>query len=67
MRSPMPRVGRRGRLFLVAALTLTVLLLLAGGVVDILTDRLWFKEVHYTQVYTTMIWTRVLLFLFIVV
>ncbi len=62
MRSPMPRVSRRGRLFLVGAVTLAVLLLLAGGLVDILTDRLWFKEVHYTRVYSTMLWTRIGLF-----
>src|SRR6185369_6215716 len=62
MRSPMPRVSRRGRLFLVGAVTLAVLLLLAGGLVDILTDRLWFKEVHYSRVYSTMLWTRIGLF-----
>ncbi len=67
MRSPAPRLSRRGRLFLIGALTVVVVLLLAGGIVNILTDRLWFNQVHYGQVYSTMIWTRVLLFLFFAV
>lgn len=48
-------------LFVVAALI--VILILLGSLVDVLTDRLWFKEVHYSQVFSTMMWTRVVLFL----
>jgi uncharacterized protein len=50
-------------MFLVVAASLVVALIALGSIVGILTDRLWFKEAHYSQVFTTMIWTRVVLFL----
>ncbi|HKE63268.1 MAG TPA: UPF0182 family protein [Micromonosporaceae bacterium] len=63
VRSPVPRIGRRGRLILVTVATLIVLLILLSVLVDILTDRYWFAEVHYSQVFSTMLWTRVVMFL----
>src|ERR1043165_3059121 len=63
MRAPMPQMGRRGKMLLVVAVTLILVFIVLGSLVDVLTDRLWFKEVHYSQVFTTMIWTRIVLFL----
>jgi uncharacterized membrane protein (UPF0182 family) len=65
MRAPMPQIGRRGKMLLAVAITLIVLFIVLGSLVDVLTDRLWFREVHYSQVFSTMIWTRVVLFLIV--
>src|SRR5215471_15354931 len=65
MRAPMPHMGRRGKMLLVVAVTLILLLIALGSLVDVLTDRLWFREVHYSRVFSTMIWTRVLMFLIV--
>jgi len=56
-------MSRRGRMFLAIAVGLVIFLVMLGSIVDVLTDRLWFKEVHYSQVFTTMMWTRVVMFL----
>jgi uncharacterized protein len=39
-----------------------VALILLSALVNILTDRYWFQSVHYSQVFTTMLWTRVVMF-----
>src|ERR1044071_564421 len=65
MRAPMPRMGRRGKMLLVVAVTLILVLIVLGSLVDVLTDRLWFREVHYSQVFSTMVWTRLVLFLLV--
>jgi uncharacterized membrane protein (UPF0182 family) len=49
-------------MFLVVLASLLVALIVAGSVVNVLTDRLWFKEVHYSQVFSTMLWTRLVMF-----
>src|SRR5215475_5979282 len=59
----MPRVGRRGRLILTILAALIVALLLLSALVNILTDRYWYSEVHYSRVFSTMLWTRVVLFI----
>jgi uncharacterized membrane protein (UPF0182 family) len=41
---------------------LAVVLLLGGVVVSLITDLLWFRSVDYTQVFTTVLTTRLLLF-----
>jgi hypothetical protein len=41
---------------------LAVVLLLGGIVVSLITDLLWFRSVEYTQVFTTVLTTRLLLF-----
>ncbi|HKT01285.1 MAG TPA: UPF0182 family protein [Rugosimonospora sp.] len=63
MRTPMPRMGRRGRVTLVVLACVVVLFMLLGWVVNAWTDWLWFSEVHYTSVFTTLLWTRIGLFL----
>lgn len=40
-----------------------VFFMLIGWVVNAWTDWLWFSEVHYTRVFTTLLWTRIGLFL----
>ncbi|MEN3305074.1 MAG: uncharacterized protein V7603_1276 [Micromonosporaceae bacterium] len=63
MRTPMPRMGRRGRVTLIVLACVVVLFILLGWLVNAWTDWLWFSEVHYTSVFTTLLWTRVGLFL----
>ena len=55
-------MGRRGRLILIVVATIVVALILLSALVNILTDRYWFAEVHYSQVFSTMLWTRVVMF-----
>ncbi len=55
-------MGRRGRLILIVVATIIVALILLSALVNILTDRYWFAEVHYSQVFSTMLWTRVVMF-----
>jgi uncharacterized protein len=63
MRTPMPRMSRRGRVTLIVLAAVVVLFMLLGWVVNAWTDYLWFSEVHYTRVFTTVLWTRLGLFL----
>ena len=62
MRSPMPRMSRRGRLVLIVVASVILALILFGWADNILTDRLWFKQVHYSSVFSTMLVTRLVLF-----
>ena len=55
-------MGRRGRLILIVVATIIVALILLSALVNILTDRYWFAEVHYSRVFSTMLWTRVVMF-----
>ncbi|HZD99709.1 MAG TPA: UPF0182 family protein [Micromonosporaceae bacterium] len=55
-------MGRRGRLILIVVATIVVALILLSALVNILTDRYWFAEVHYSRVFSTMLWTRVVMF-----
>lgn len=65
MRPPtgLPSLSRRSRVLLVAAVVLAALLLLGPRLTDTYTNWLWFGEVGFRGVYTTVLWTRVLLFL----
>jgi uncharacterized protein len=63
MRTPVPRMSRRGRVTLIVLAAVVVLFVFLGWLVDAWTDYLWFSEVHYTSVFTTVLWTRVGLFL----
>ncbi len=62
MRSPMPRMSRRGRLVLIVGASVILALILFGWADNVLTDRLWFKQVHYSSVFSTMLVTRLVLF-----
>ncbi|MFG1676512.1 UPF0182 family protein [Micromonospora sp. NPDC049282] len=61
--SPLPRMSRRGRVTIGVLVGVFVLLTLLGWGVNAWTDWLWFDEVRYTQVFTGVLATRLLLFL----
>ncbi|WBB79360.1 UPF0182 family protein [Micromonospora sp. WMMD882] len=64
MRStPLPRMSRRGRVTIGVLIGVFVLFTLLGWGVQAWTDWLWFDEVDYTQVFTGVLVTRLLLFL----
>ena len=63
MRSPLPRMSRRGRVTVAVLIGVFLFFTLLGWVVDVWTDWLWFDEVNYTQVFTGVLQTRLLLFL----
>ncbi len=61
---PEPKgVDRRRRVLVPTLVTLAVLLFLGSIFTSVWTDRLWFKSVDYSNVFTTMLLTRVGLFL----
>nr|MDT0662816.1 UPF0182 family protein [Micromonospora sp. DSM 115978] len=63
MRSgPLPRMSRRGRVTVGVLLGVFLLFTLLGWGVQAWTDWLWFGEVEYTQVFTGVLLTRLLLF-----
>src|ERR1700754_4108659 len=63
--SPLPRMSRRGRVTVGVLVGVFVLFTLLGWGVNAWTDWLWFDELHYTKVFTTVLTTRLLLFLVI--
>ena len=63
--SPLPRMSRRGRVTIGVLIGVFVLFTLVGWGVNAWTDWLWFDEVRYTQVFTGVLATRLLLFLVI--
>ncbi|MGY0007662.1 UPF0182 family membrane protein [Micromonospora sp. I033] len=63
--SPLPRMSRRGRVTIGVLIGVFVLFTLLGWGVNAWTDWLWFDEVRYTQVFTGVLATRLLLFLVI--
>jgi uncharacterized membrane protein (UPF0182 family) len=56
-------MSRRGRMTLIVLAAVIVLFIAVGWLVDIWTDYLWFSEVHYTSVFSTVLWTRIGMFL----
>ncbi|WP_134764495.1 UPF0182 family protein [Nocardioides sp. 1609] len=56
------RAGR-SRALLITAVVLVVALFGLTGFASIYTDRIWYNNAGYGQVFSTMLWTRVLLFL----
>ncbi|WP_433313773.1 UPF0182 family membrane protein [Micromonospora chersina] len=63
--SPLPRMSRRGRVTIGVLIGVFVFFTLLGWGVNAWTDWLWFDEVRYTQVFTGVLATRLLLFLVI--
>jgi uncharacterized membrane protein (UPF0182 family) len=53
-------VGRRR--VIVALLVIVILLALAVALVPVYTDLLFYRSVHFSRVFTTVLWTRVVLF-----
>ncbi len=63
MRTPLPRVSRRGKVTIGVVAGALVLLIFLDRLVDIWTDYLWFTEVGYTNVYGGVLRTKIVLFL----
>ncbi|MGW3891395.1 UPF0182 family membrane protein [Micromonospora chokoriensis] len=61
--SPLPRMSRRGRVTIAVLVGVFVLFTLLGWGVQAWTDWLWFDEVRYTEVFTGVLLTRLVLFL----
>jgi uncharacterized protein len=65
MRPPIPSLAlsRRWKIALAVVGILIVLLIVLSSLTGIYVNWLWFGEVGYRQVYRTVIWTKVILFL----
>jgi len=61
---PSIRVSRRGKIVIGVLVSLFVVLSLIGTVARIYTNWLWFGEVRYRVVFSSILWTRVVLFVF---
>ena len=59
---PPPGPSRRSRALLVTAGVLVVGFFVLTAFSALYTDRLWYSQIGYAQVFTTLLWTRVLLF-----
>ncbi|RHW28611.1 UPF0182 family protein [Nocardioides immobilis] len=57
------RSGGRARALVITGVVLVVAFFLLTTFASIYTDRLWYSEVGYSQVFNTMLWTRIGLFL----
>ncbi|MDQ6875782.1 MAG: UPF0182 family protein [Actinomycetota bacterium] len=62
IRPPAYRVSRRTRLLIPVVLLLVLLMSGFGALVSLYTDVLWYREVHFTRVFTTVLSTRVIMF-----
>ena len=62
VRAPGAGLPARPRLLMPVLLVLGVLLLLGGTVVSLYTDLLWFRSVDYSMVFTTVLTTKLLMF-----
>ena len=63
--SSLPRMSRRGRVTIAVLVGVFLLFTLLGWGIDAYTDYLWFKEVHFTEVFSGVLVTRLLLFLLV--
>ena len=59
----MPKLTRRSRILIGVALAVVVLLLVGPRLIDAYVDWLWFGELGYRSVFTTLLVTRIVVFL----
>jgi uncharacterized membrane protein (UPF0182 family) len=59
----MPKLTRRSRILVAVALSVIVLLLVGPRLIDGYVDWLWFGELGYRSVFTTVLLTRLVIFL----
>jgi uncharacterized membrane protein (UPF0182 family) len=59
----MPKLTRRSRILIAIALAVVALLLIGPRLIDGYVDWLWFGEVGYRSVFTTVLVTRIIVFL----
>ena len=58
----MPKLTRRSRILIVIAVAVVLLLLVGPRLIDTYVDWLWFGELGYRSVFTTVLVTRLVLF-----
>ncbi|GAA2066369.1 UPF0182 family protein [Williamsia deligens] len=58
----MPTLSRRSKILIGVAVAILVILLVGPRFVGLYTDLLWFDDLGYSNVFSTIIWTRVVLF-----
>jgi hypothetical protein len=63
MRSPLPKVSRRGKVTMIVVSAALVLLIFLDQLVDLWADWLWYTEVDYTAVFGGLLRTKIWLFL----
>jgi uncharacterized membrane protein (UPF0182 family) len=61
-KQPRPPAGRRQKVLVPTLITLAVLLFLGSIFTSVWTDRLWFKSVGYSDVFRSVIFARISLF-----
>src|SRR5271166_2654844 len=61
----MPKLTRRSRTLITIAVTCALPILVGPRLIDGYVDWLWFGELGYRSVFTTVLWTRLLLFLLV--
>jgi uncharacterized membrane protein (UPF0182 family) len=59
---PRPQFPPWGRKFLITVAAIIVLIVVVGIFVAVNTEMLWFHSVGYEKVFTTVLWTRLLMF-----
>jgi uncharacterized membrane protein (UPF0182 family) len=59
----MPTLSKRSKVLIGFAVAILVILLVGPRFVGLYTDLLWFDDLGYSSVFSTIIWTRVVLFL----
>lgn len=60
---PPPRSGsRRSRALIITAVVLVIGFLFLSTFAGLYTDRLWYKDGGYAEVFSTLVWTKTLLF-----
>ncbi|MDQ6649594.1 MAG: UPF0182 family protein [Actinomycetota bacterium] len=62
-RPTLPHLGRRQRLLIPVAVLLVVALVILGSLIGLYTDLLWFRSVGFAKVFSTVLRTKLLLFL----
>ncbi|MEP9361661.1 UPF0182 family protein [Nocardioides sp. CN2-186] len=60
---PPPRSSRRSRALIITAVVLVIAFLGLSTFAGLYTDRLWYKSGGYSEVFTTLFWTKAGLFL----
>ncbi|RLK54218.1 UPF0182 family protein [Actinokineospora cianjurensis] len=58
----LPKLSRRSRILLIIAAALILLLLVGSRLLSTYVNWLWFGEVGFRSVFTTVLWTRIALF-----
>lgn len=63
----MPTLSRRSKIAIGVGVVILVLLLVGPRAVSLATDWLWFSDIGYTRVFSTIAWTRIIIFLIVAI